>query len=108
MRTMLLRAAVLSCALACAGTGQAQVVISQVYGGGGNSGATYKSDFVELHHNGNQAVSLAGWSLQYASAAGSSWQQLAGHHAGRQHRRRRLLPGQAGRRQRRQHRAAGA
>ncbi|WP_206598864.1 lamin tail domain-containing protein, partial [Xanthomonas translucens] len=74
MRTMLLRAAVLSCALACAGTGQAQVVISQVYGGGGNSGATYKSDFVELHNNGNQAVSLAGWSLQYASAAGSSWQ----------------------------------
>ncbi|QNH23054.1 nuclease [Xanthomonas sp. GW] len=74
MRTMLLRAAVLSCALACAGTGQAQVVISQVYGGGGNSGATYKSDFVELHNNGNQAVSLAGWSVQYASAAGSSWQ----------------------------------
>ncbi|MBN6112830.1 lamin tail domain-containing protein [Xanthomonas bonasiae] len=74
MRTMLLRAAVLSCALACAGTGQAQVVISQVYGGGGNSGATYKSDFIELHNNGNQAVSLAGWSVQYASAAGSSWQ----------------------------------
>jgi predicted extracellular nuclease len=74
MRTMLLRAAVVSCALACAGTGQAQVVISQVYGGGGNSGATYKSDFVELHNNGNQALSLAGWSLQYASAAGSSWQ----------------------------------
>ncbi|CTP90904.1 extracellular nuclease [Xanthomonas translucens pv. phlei] len=74
MRTMLLRAAVLSCALAGAGTGQAQVVISQVYGGGGNSGATYKSDFVELHNNGNQAVSLAGWSLQYASSAGSSWQ----------------------------------
>ncbi|UKE46939.1 lamin tail domain-containing protein [Xanthomonas cerealis] len=76
MRTMLLRAAALSCALACAcaGTGQAQVVISQVYGGGGNSGAIYKSDFVELHNNGNQAVSLAGWSLQYASAAGSSWQ----------------------------------
>ncbi|UYB52044.1 lamin tail domain-containing protein [Xanthomonas sp. AM6] len=74
MRTMLLRAAVLSCALACAGTGQAQVVISQVYGGGGNSGATYKSDFIELHNNGSEAVSLAGWSVQYASAAGSSWQ----------------------------------
>jgi predicted extracellular nuclease len=77
MRTMLLRAAVLSCALACAGTGQAQVVISQVYGGGGNSGATYKSDFVELHNNGSEAVSLAGWSVQYASAAGSSWQVTA-------------------------------
>ncbi|WP_267117345.1 lamin tail domain-containing protein, partial [Xanthomonas sacchari] len=74
MRTMLLRAAVLSCALGCAGYAQAQVVISQVYGGGGNSGATYKSDFVELHNNGSEAVSLAGWSVQYASAAGSSWQ----------------------------------
>ncbi|KAB7781248.1 lamin tail domain-containing protein [Xanthomonas sp. LMG 12459] len=74
MRTMLLRAAVLSCALGGAGYAQAQVVISQVYGGGGNSGATYKSDFVELHNNGSEAVSLAGWSVQYASAAGSSWQ----------------------------------
>ncbi|MEE7545827.1 lamin tail domain-containing protein, partial [Xanthomonas sp. Kuri4-1] len=54
--------------------GAAQVVISQVYGGGGNSGAVYTSDFIELHNNGTQAVSLAGWSVQYASAAGSSWQ----------------------------------
>ncbi|WP_434212437.1 Calx-beta domain-containing protein [[Pseudomonas] boreopolis] len=74
MHHRLLRAAALACALAYAGSGQAQVVISQVYGGGGNSGATYKSDFIELHNNGTSAVDLAGWSVQYASAAGTSWQ----------------------------------
>ncbi|MDC0746763.1 lamin tail domain-containing protein [Polyangium mundeleinium] len=49
------------------------VVISQIYGGGGNSGATYKSDFIELHNRGSSSVNLAGWSVQYASAAGTSW-----------------------------------
>jgi uncharacterized protein len=56
---------------------QAQVVISQVYGGGGNSGATLKNDFIELRNNGAAAVSLDGWSVQYASATGSSWQRTA-------------------------------
>lgn len=50
------------------------VVISQVYGGGGNSGATYTHDFIELFNPGDAPVSLAGWSLQYASAGGTSWQ----------------------------------
>ena len=36
------------------------VVISQVYGGGGNSGATYKNDFIELHNISNAPVSIAG------------------------------------------------
>ncbi len=49
------------------------VVISQVYGGGGNSGATYKNDFVELYNLGSAAVDLTGWSVQYASSAGTSW-----------------------------------
>lgn len=49
------------------------IVISQVYGAGGNSGATYKNDFVEIHNRGKTAVDLSGWSVQYASAAGSSW-----------------------------------
>ena len=52
---------------------QAQVVISQVYGGGGNSGATWKNDFVELLNVGSSAVRVNGWSVQYASSAGSSW-----------------------------------
>jgi predicted extracellular nuclease len=47
------------------------VVISQVYGGGGNSGATLKSDFIELFNFGSTSVNLSGWSLQYMSATGS-------------------------------------
>ncbi len=50
-----------------------QVVINEVYGGGGNSGSTYKNDFIELYNNSGSAVSLAGWSVQYASATGSTW-----------------------------------
>ncbi|HET6701119.1 MAG TPA: lamin tail domain-containing protein, partial [Gemmatimonadaceae bacterium] len=47
------------------------VVISQVYGGGGNSGATHSHDFVELFNRGTTTVSLTGWSIQYASATGT-------------------------------------
>jgi predicted extracellular nuclease len=50
------------------------IVISQVYGGGGNSGATYKNDFIELVNRGNSTVNVSGWLVQYASAAGTSWQ----------------------------------
>ena len=47
------------------------VVISQVYGGGGNSGAPLRNDYVELFNAGNAAVDVTGWSVQYASATGS-------------------------------------
>ena len=50
------------------------VVISQVYGGGGNSGATYKNDYIELLNTGDTAVTLTNWSVQYASATGTTWQ----------------------------------
>ncbi len=49
------------------------IVISQVYGGGGNFGATYTNDFIELYNRGASAVDVTGWSVQYASAPGSSW-----------------------------------
>ncbi len=55
----------------------AAIVISQVYGAGGNSGATLKQDFIELFNNGNSPVAIGGWSVQYASATGSSWQVTA-------------------------------
>lgn len=48
--------------------------ISQVYGGGGNSGATYTHDFIELFNAGTSAINLAGWSVQYASSTGTTWQ----------------------------------
>lgn len=51
------------------------VVISQVYGGGGNASAPYQNDFIELFNRGASAVSLNGWSVQYASATGTTWQR---------------------------------
>lgn len=51
------------------------VLISQVYGGGGNGGAPLTNDFIELFNRGASPVDLTGWSVQYASAAGSSWQK---------------------------------
>ncbi len=50
------------------------VVLSEVYGGGGNSGAQYANDFLELYNHGTTDVSVAGWSVQYTSATGTSWQ----------------------------------
>jgi predicted extracellular nuclease len=47
------------------------VVISQIYGGGGNSGAPYTNDYIELFNRGSTTVVLTGWSLQYASATGT-------------------------------------
>ena len=51
------------------------IVISQVYGGGGNSGATLKNDFIELFNRSSVPVNLTGWSVQYASTTGSTWQK---------------------------------
>jgi hypothetical protein len=48
------------------------VVISQVYGGGGNSGAPYNADFVELHNVSNTAQTLTDYSVQYYSATGTA------------------------------------
>jgi DNA/RNA endonuclease G (NUC1) len=49
-------------------------VISQVYGGGGNAGAVYRNDFIELFNAGATPVTVTGWSVQYASSTGTSWQ----------------------------------
>lgn len=53
--------------------GQGIVVISQIYGGGGNSGAPLTHDFVELFNRGNATVDITGWTIQHASASGSTW-----------------------------------
>jgi predicted extracellular nuclease len=53
------------------------VVISQIYGGGGNSGATLRNDFIELFNRGNTPVGISDWTVQYASASGSSWVRTA-------------------------------
>jgi predicted extracellular nuclease len=49
------------------------VVISEIYGGGGNMGGVFTNDFVELFNRGSASASLSGWSVQYAATAGSNW-----------------------------------
>jgi hypothetical protein len=66
--------------LAFAGAAMAtpgNVVISQAYGGGGNTGSTYRNDFIEIYNRSNAPVSIAGWSVQYASSAGTTWSVTA-------------------------------
>lgn len=55
-------------ALVMAARSDAQVVISQIYGGNGN---VFDRDYVELFNRGAVPVSLAGRSLQYSSATGT-------------------------------------
>jgi hypothetical protein len=53
------------------------LVVGQVFAGGGNSGATFANDYVELFNRGTAAVDLSGWTVQYATASGTSWQATA-------------------------------
>lgn len=59
-----------------ASDGTSALVISQVYGGGGNSGATYTHDFIELFNRSDETVYLDGLSLQYASATSDAWSKV--------------------------------
>jgi uncharacterized protein (TIGR03437 family) len=49
------------------------IVISQIFGGGGNAGAPFRNDYIEIFNAGNVPVDLTGWSVQYASATASTW-----------------------------------
>ena len=53
------------------------IVLSQIYGGGGNAGAAFRNDYVELFNAGTATVDLSGWTVQYATAAGTTWQATA-------------------------------
>ncbi|HEU5038971.1 MAG TPA: ExeM/NucH family extracellular endonuclease [Nocardioides sp.] len=48
------------------------LVISEVYGGGGNSGATLTNDFIELYNPTGAAISVAGMSVQYRSSGSTA------------------------------------
>ena len=72
-----LAGAVLALLATPAGATSPDIVLSQVYGGGGNTGAPYRNDFIELYNRGASSVSLSGWTVQYASAGGSSWSTTA-------------------------------
>jgi uncharacterized protein len=58
---------------AAGASSSSSLAISQIYAGGGNAGATFANDYVELLNRSSSTVSLTGWSVQYASAASTSW-----------------------------------
>jgi hypothetical protein len=70
---MLVLAAALLVAPAARGASP-DLVVSQVFAGGGNASAPYANDFVELFNRGATTVDLSTWSIQYASASGTTWQ----------------------------------
>jgi len=79
-RTRFLIMLVLTAALLvapAARSASSDVVVSQVFAAGGNSGAAYANDFVELFNRGASAVDVSGWTIQYASASSTSWQTTA-------------------------------
>lgn len=51
------------------------IVISAIYGGGSNTNAKFKYDFVELFNPTAAEISFTNWSIQYGSAAGTAWQK---------------------------------
>jgi len=57
--------------------GSTTVVISQIYTAGGNSGAVYNADYVELFNISSTAQSLNGFALQYSSATGTTGTVIA-------------------------------
>src|SRR4051794_698056 len=76
-------AALASAALAVAGLtvlapqaqanpGGSGLVISEVYGAGGNAGAVYNADFIELYNPAGANVSVSGMYVHYRSASGTS------------------------------------
>lgn len=53
------------------------LVVAEVYGGGGNSGATLTQDFVEIGNAAGAPVEVSGLSVQYlpaSASASSAWQ----------------------------------
>jgi hypothetical protein len=59
------------------GSGAGNIVIGQVFASGGNTGAAYANDYVELFNRGAGTVAVDGWTLQYATASGTSWSATA-------------------------------
>ena len=59
------------------GSGSGSIVVGELYAAGGNSGAAYTNDYVELFNRGASPVAIDGWTLQYASASSTSWGSTA-------------------------------
>ncbi|HEX5622531.1 MAG TPA: lamin tail domain-containing protein, partial [Solirubrobacteraceae bacterium] len=75
MRVLLTTLAAALALAAPASAASPDIVISQVYGGGGNTGAQFRNDFIELYNRGTEAVPVTGWSVQYAASGGTTYQR---------------------------------
>ena len=76
-RTLVLAALIVLAPATAAHAASPDLVISQAYGGGGNSGAPLRNDFIEVFNRGADPVDVGGWSVQYASATGTTWTSTA-------------------------------
>lgn len=48
-----------------------RLIINEVYGGGGNTGATYTHDFVELYNPTSATIDVTGYTVTYYSSGGN-------------------------------------
>jgi predicted extracellular nuclease len=71
LRTLLLSLSAFLAFTASSPAASPTLVISQIYGGGGNAGATFKNDFIEILNVSAAPIDLTGYSVQYASATGA-------------------------------------
>ena len=71
MRALLTTLAAFLAVAAPASAASPNLVISQVYGGGGNTAAPFTNDFIEIFNRGQAPASLKDMSVQYASATGT-------------------------------------
>jgi hypothetical protein len=51
------------------------VVISAMYAGGGNTGATYTHDYIEIFNASDAPVDITDWSVQYSNPVSAHWQK---------------------------------
>ena len=67
-----LSSAALAVPTATAATDGSAAVISEVYGGGGNKGAAFTHDFIELYNPTDAPIDLTGYTVEYFSASGNT------------------------------------
>ncbi|MFL5955144.1 MAG: lamin tail domain-containing protein [Gaiellaceae bacterium] len=75
--SLLVLLAVVLLAVPAAQASSPDLVLSQIFAGGGNAGATFANDYIELFNRGSSTVDLTGWSVQYAPGTSTSWSPTA-------------------------------
>lgn len=53
-------------------TNRPEVVISAIYGAGGNANATLRNDYIELHNTTDHAVNISNWRIYYGASGSTS------------------------------------